>query len=170
MSIRVAIASDFHCHPSTVEPTSSFFLSDAPWLPASHHPIASLIEMIDHSSLSADVLLIPGDLTDRINRQGLRTAWDAVGNLRRALSADLLAATIGNHDVDSRAVHGGDPFQLAREFDPRFPAQSEENKRRFWSDGFFWIDNAHVRILVVNSVADHLNEEEAKRLLAISNG
>lgn len=126
-SVTIAIASDLHCHSLTSENQASFLVADSLRTPSGKHPVEALAELIDQESLSAELLLCPGDITDKVCIQGLNSGWDFLKEIRDDLRADFLVATLGNHDVDSRSVHSADPFQVCRGFRPReFPSNDPE--------------------------------------------
>src|ERR1043165_297182 len=100
MAITLAILSDLHCHPSNARPWGSLLHCDAPRSPANKHPIESLLNLIEREKLTAAMLLVPGDLTDRSNSDGLTAAWAFSVEVGKKLGAKSIVATLGNHDVD----------------------------------------------------------------------
>jgi 3',5'-cyclic AMP phosphodiesterase CpdA len=162
--VKVAIVSDLHCHPSDVAPADSFLLTDMLRSPAKSHPIQSLLDMIVEDQITADILLVGGDVTNKVNQQGIISGWSFVKEIAQALQVDTIAATVGNHDIDSRRTHCPDPFHVARSFSPSdFPVASEGNRLSFWQHGFFTVVEKNLTVLVLNSVLSHHTDEEAKR-------
>lgn len=102
MGITIAVLSDLHCHHSSCQPTESLLITDADRSPPSQHPVSGLFELIEKHGLVADALLMAGDLTNKVDRQGIISGWDFVQDIARALKADILAPTLVNHDVISR--------------------------------------------------------------------
>jgi hypothetical protein len=138
-------------------------LSDALRLPAGNHPVEALLDLIERDKLSADVVLVPGDLTDKVDQAGMLVAWAGVKEIAGALGADLIATTLGNHDVDSREKHSADAFHIPLHLARDYPLAEPLARRDFWSDGFCILDHSKVRVLVLNSVAEHRSEELAER-------
>lgn len=165
MSFRVAVLSDLHCHPTPKagEPQVSYLLSDALPLPSGNHPVEALVEVIGRQSLTADVVLVPGDLTDKVDRAGMLGGWAAVKEIAGALKADLIATTLGNHDVDSRVKHNPNPFHLPQHLARDYPIADTTAQRDFWLDGFCILEHSKARILVINSAIEHRTEALAKR-------
>lgn len=164
MTIRIAVMSDLHCHGSSAKPHHSFLLTDALRVPPGNHPVEALKhDVIQRESLRADVLLAPGDLTNQTDRQGLVSGWDFIHEVADSLSAGLIVSTLGNHDVDSRHLASGDPFRLPRGIGKNYPVPDGSESAHYWADGFSVIETAGVRIITVNSVADHLDEINAER-------
>lgn len=163
MKVQLAVVSDLHCHSSGQPQQETLLLADALRAPASNHPIESLLQLFTRDGLRADALLVPGDLTNRVDRQGLISAWDFVVEIAAALRVQIVAPTLGNHDVDSRAMKNPDPFHLAKDFHPRsFPARDEGSRNCFWSNGYCLLETDSLRVLVINSVAHHRTEKDAK--------
>lgn len=162
MEMTVAIVSDLHCHHSSCQPAESLLITDADRSPSSQHPVEALLELIEKTGLRADALLMPGDLTNKVDRQGLHSGWAFIREIATALKATTLAATLGNHDVISRKPTS-DAFQMARGLRPKFPTPSCAAYDEFWGKGFCLLEQDDFRVLVINSVASHTNEETAKQ-------
>src|ERR1039457_5481428 len=162
MEIQIAIASDLHCHHSSQEPAESLLISDLDRVPASQHPIESLLERIRADALTADFLVAPGDLANRADRQGLISGWSFLQEVGSALGVKGIITTIGNHDV---LLHETtvDAFQLAKRLRPLFPSPEQKQTDEFWANGFYIRQQDDVRVLVLNSAASHTNKTLAKR-------
>ena len=101
--LMIAVASDFHAHDETIvtKPPSWLNINQ----PASNkalHPTAGLVDLISSSDLRADWLLCPGDLTHQAKPAPLNFAWAELQRISNKLKTTLVAATAGNHDMDSR--------------------------------------------------------------------
>jgi predicted phosphodiesterase len=163
MELSLAIISDLHCHHSSQQPAESLLLSDLDRLPAAQHPVEALLDRIKTSDLHADFVVAPGDLANKVDRQGMISGWQFVHEIARALGARAVVATIGNHDVLSREKTAPDPFQLPKRLKPEFPSSDPRLTEQFWANGFFIWEADGIRFLVVNSAASHHNEILAKR-------
>ena len=168
MELTIAVVSDLHCHHSSAVPAETMLLTDAPRSPASHHPVEALRELLRTNSITADVMVMPGDITNRMDNQGIISGWDYVGQIAIALRARLLAATLGNHDVQSRNPKKGDPFSAARLLVPSFPLSEDGPLNEFWANGFCIVDSDNVRIVIINSVASHTTKDAAEHGLITS--
>jgi len=85
-TITVAVAGDLHCHADADNISKeSFLLAGALRKPVGKHPVQSLIELINDKSLKADVLICPGDLSNRICSKGMMQAWDHLKEIEREL-------------------------------------------------------------------------------------
>jgi hypothetical protein len=162
--ISIAIVSDLHCHEETFAPRESWLIAGASRKPPMHHPIQALIDLIRKGPISADVVVCPGDLANRISRVGMMQSWDHLCELKRELQSTLLITTLGNHDVDCLKRHNSDPFHIPRNLVGTFPAPSDAALEGFWSNGFYVVDGpSGSQFLVLNTVIAHHDETTAKR-------
>jgi len=162
--VRIAVVSDLHCHPFRNDSPSSFLTSDGLRRPSGKHPVESLAKLVQEENLRTNLVLCPGDITDQVNIQGLHSGWEYLKEIKELLGASDLLTTLGNHDVDSRHLHDPDPFQLAKGIRPReFPLGADSSRDTFWGRGFCLYETNHCHVLILNSVAGHFSNEQAKR-------
>jgi predicted phosphodiesterase len=162
--LQIAIISDLHCHPSNIEHPDSYFLCDKVGIPALENPVESLCALIKSKSITAEFVVVPGDLTFQVNQDGYKAAWDAINKIATLLKAKAIYATLGNHDVDSRIQdHAEDPFFLARSLSSDFPSKDENIWNQFFANGFCIQKSRDLIILNINSCFFHLNETEATK-------
>lgn len=165
-TVSIAIASDLHCHAETpARPKDSFLIAGARRVPSGKHPVQSLVELIRRQQVTADVLVCPGDLANKVCSSGMMQAWEHLKELERELKARQLLLTIGNHDVDSRKETGPDPFDIPRNLHPDFPVASSTDKDSFWSRGFYFSydESTQTEFLILNTVIGHSDEATARR-------
>lgn len=154
-SVLIAVASDLHAH-SGLEPSPSHLNIKIPESPMAHHPIASLVDLINRQQLRATALLSPGDLGHRADPLGIRYSWRALLKIAEELRAEFVTATAGNHDVDSRYVTDNhDPGHILKSLDPGFPFGDEALDNKFWARAYAIRDHEQFRLLVLNSSAYH---------------
>jgi predicted MPP superfamily phosphohydrolase len=159
--MKIAVLSDLHATGAS-NTRASWLCGDTPRHPVGGHPIMSLVELITKEQLTADFVLVPGDITDKCDVQGFQIAWEGVRRVAEGLRTKKIFAATGNHDVDSRKQHGQHPFkplknQLGSEYPFPDPYQSA-----YWSKNYAIIPDPQMTLLVLNSVADHTNEADAK--------
>ena len=160
---KIAIISDLHCHPSNQKPTDSFLFSDMPAFPIAKNPVTALSEMIKKEDLHVGTLIVLGDITNKINRQGFITGWTHANDIARMLGATHVIAAIGNHDVDSRHKESKtNSFELCRTLSPTYPFGADYCMDSFWANGFQVYNTENISICIVNSTFSHTNEKEAK--------
>ena len=162
--IKIAVMSDLHCQLER-ERLDSLLLVGSLRTPAERHPIQSLIKLIDAERFTADVLLVPGDLANKGEREGLSQAWDYVLEVGARLSATAVIPVLGNHDIESRRiVSSRDPTYFARNLRPGFPFGSDADCASFFTDGFCTLNlSDNTQAVLINSVVDHIDPESAQR-------
>jgi len=155
--LKIAIASDLHAHSSDGESPSYLDVRDSENLP-NLNPLAGLKHLIAEEGLKADLLLCPGDLGHQANSVGIAYSWKALHSLGLLLEADLVTATAGNHDIDSRYL-GDDhsPEHILKGLEPPFPLSDETLADKYWGRAFAIIDQEQYRLVILNSSAYHGN-------------
>ena len=167
MSLRIAVISDPHCHPwrdPEKGANRTHFFSDGPRVRGRRHPIQYLVDLIDENEqvFHADVLVLPGDFTDQANLHGYVVAIHSIREIAAKLKVKTVAATIGNHDVDSHGIIGKGPFFAAKEMFCDFPIVEIDQQNSFFNNGFAVIEGDGFRILSVNSVMSHTTRQLAE--------
>lgn len=163
--MRIAVVSDLHAFDSTTwkrdGSPSHYDVSSVK--PSTHCPVGSLYNLIDAMSMTADILLCPGDFANHACALSLPKAWNAINEVGKKLSADLIVGTVGNHDVDSRHIHNAyDPIESLKLLSPWFPINDRALKNQFWSEHFFVKTTEHMQLVVLNSSAYHATEAEVE--------
>ncbi len=154
-TVRIAVASDLHAHPGS-DPSPSHLDTTQEEALTFHHPISALLDLIRKNSLTANLLLSPGDLGDKANPAGVAYAWAALSKLATELHCDVYTATAGNHDLDSRLNDTEyDPEHLLKGLTPSFPLQDEALNDKYWARAYSIRDANPVRLVLLNSSAYH---------------
>lgn len=156
--LMVAVVSDLHAYKDA-EPDdapSHYCLGD-PGTDPGTSPLAGLRDLIKAENLTADLLLCPGDLADKADPVAIQHVWRELHDIKAHLKAPLLAATSGNHDVDSRYQYNDfDAKGVLQALNPPYPLPDDALNDRYWSRHFSLIvDRAPYRLLVLNSSAFH---------------
>lgn len=155
-SLTIAVASDLHACPATQEASISHLRVGAVDDSPQTNPLLGLKELISNQQLSADMLLLPGDLADKAEPSALRYSWTHLQEVASLLAASYIFATAGNHDVDSRYKYNHfDAKGVLQTLSPRFPLPDEADCDRYWSRHFAIIENSFWRLVVLNSSAFH---------------
>jgi predicted phosphodiesterase len=157
------VISDLHCRLAT-DSNDSFLKVGSPRVPSGRHPVQSLLELIDHENLAVDVLLVPGDLANKVCVEGLNQGWDYCIEIAKRLNARLIIPVIGNHDIDSKRLRPENAvFGPVRNMRPEFPFLLPANNASYFADGYCVIAEADVEVIALNTVIDQLDEISAKR-------
>jgi hypothetical protein len=160
--VRIAIASDLHAYAIDPDKPSHLNVRDSAVYPG-QHPITGLIKLINDEKITADALLCPGDMGDKACPEGVTYAWSALHQVKAALGAKILAATAGNHDIDSRYKGDDhDPEHILKSLSPQFPLDDETLNDRYWARAYVVTDSMGFRLALLNSSAYHGNTPTEK--------
>lgn len=157
-SLKIAILSDLHCHPSGTNPANTVLFSDGLRLPSKEHPVENLIDLINDELLNVDILMCPGDFAHQADRQGLLSGWYFVNEIAKAFGNIPIISTIGNHDVDSRNNNNTYSFHDIKKIGKNFPLESKYLDS-FWGNGYSIIDESDYIVLVINSCHFHTHND-----------
>jgi predicted MPP superfamily phosphohydrolase len=166
--LKIAIISDLHAYsnPGEKKQPSFLFVGDPEdnWR---QHPIGGLLKLIQdfessgQGRLTADLLIAPGDLGNGADPQGIKYVWSALDRIKAKLSAHLVVATTGNHDVDSRnKFNKYDPLDALKTLTPPYPLPDENLNNHYWAKHYCIVENSDYRLIVLNSSAFHATSKE----------
>jgi Calcineurin-like phosphoesterase len=161
----VAVASDLHAYaklPENHQRPSHLSISTGEQQPE-NHPIAGLVELIKRDEVSANVLLCPGDLAHQACPECIRYGWTTLQQIQEALKAKHLLGTAGNHDLDSRYLHGNpDAAQTLKNLSPQFPCAKAPLANQYWARDYTIVELPPAVIVILNSSAHHGHGENEK--------
>jgi 3',5'-cyclic AMP phosphodiesterase CpdA len=159
--IKMAVISDLHAYSdSGDEPAPSYLKIGDPDNEPGRHPITSLTSLLQKEGITAQLVLCPGDLGDRADREGIRYAWNALHAIKTSLGASFLAATTGNHDLDSRQKHNEyDAKAFLQSLTPAYPFDDEISNNEYWSKHFCVKESDWLRLVLLDSCAYHHNSK-----------
>jgi len=137
----------------------------------------NLIDKVNADSITADILICPGDITTHAEGSALRFAWKKLNELAKALNCSLLATATGNHDINSR---GPELKNIIRDLDkdhslvenikqlsPAYPLvnigkpQTDEdhmNRIHYFGSDFLFSEKADYNLVLLNSCANHTGD------------
>lgn len=154
--LRIAVVSDLHAYaPQGDGPAPSHLDITLSENEPGQHPIAGLRKLIQDNKLATDLLLCAGDLGDKANIAGIQYAWKAIHQIGGELGSKLIAATSGNHDLDSRYIHSFDAKGTLLGLTPSYPFQDEHLSNKYWAKNFAICNGDTYRLVVLNSSAYH---------------
>ena len=164
-SLSIIVISDLHCKYSGNDKTakSTNLYSDMARKPTAKNPASAFLSLIKAKKIKADVLLCPGDICDHADRQGLVTGWSYLEEFKRELDCEILAASVGNHDVNSYKLNDSPPFDFLKSLKDSYPIDNEEEVKAFWSEGFCVIEKDPYVILIYNSSFSHIGIDESRK-------
>lgn len=165
--LTLGIISDIHCKyggGKTVTELNTYLTSDILAKPVNKNPIESLKKLIQDKNITADMLLCPGDITDKMDLAGLTRGWDFLQQIKASLRSSELIATVGNHDVDSRGTLGGQQhaFESLKNLGDNYPTAYANLNDVFWSRNYCILHKVDTIVLIINSSFNHTDESKAK--------
>lgn len=161
--IRIAILSDLHCRHDK-EGVTTYLYSDAPRIPMDKHPIQALKAIIEKDKLNSDYVICPGDISDKIDIQGLVSGYGFVNEIKADLNASELFCVPGNHDVDSRKKYAVDtPFDILRRYILDYPLKDSKLLEKFWANNYVIFKDDKIKLLMINSVFNHFDTANAQK-------
>lgn len=161
-SLKIVVLSDIHAFDSveTNEQEPSYLDMSAAQSPKTH-PFSGLFSLIEENKLSADIVVCAGDLGNKAKPSTIQYTWKYINELKAKLHAELVAATPGNHDHDSRSKYCDfDPKSSLQSLDPPFPFGDEILNDRFWARNYAIKEGMNYRLILLNSSAFHGIKDE----------
>ena len=169
----LTVISDLHCKHSSsdkqngISQSSTILYSDALRTDTTpRHPVHSLLQEVEKNKeiFRSDLLLCPGDITDKIDHQGYITGWSFLEEIKQSLEACELYATLGNHDVDSRRINSSElPFFVARSIKYSYPINDKNLQEKYWNDHFCIVNAENYILLIFNSVYSHISSSDSSK-------
>ena len=165
--IKIGVISDLHCtYSKEYESQDTILFSNTLKFGNRKNQVLVLLRLIKEYNLTCDYLLCPGDITNKMDVQGLISGYGYLREVQSALHARQLICTPGNHDVD-----------FCRENIPLFPNACDSLKHldidnyplsdKKLSDlllnkgACVYMDD-EIAILCVNSVTNFTDRESSK--------
>lgn len=165
-TLKLAVISDLHCHPQRKAGESkdeTYLLTDKLRTPSNDHPVDDLLDKINKKQIDeVDLILCPGDFTDKADQQGFISGWGFSLEIHRALKSKEIIATVGNHDVDVYGKNSNYTLDIAKGIKRGFPIDDKAAQDTFWSKGCVILDRDIYTILLINSSHFHYNKDAAK--------
>lgn len=138
-----------------------------------------LIKRFRPENPSADLLVCPGDITDRANPIAFAAGWTQLKRLGAALGVKRFVAATGNHEVQSRlkgdpvapgnAEHAIDPVEFLVNT-PGYPTEFPQPHQKwvYWGRGYEILRDETSIVVIINSCHYHVtlqdNEFERGRI------
>lgn len=166
MGLKIAVISDLHCSDRSEPNKTTYLYSDLLKKPVSHHPIEAIKKKISDDGLKCDYLICLGDITNKINQQGLISGVSYLQEIAVALSIspEKTILIAGNHDVDSRKIHKDyNEFNYIIINNCSVPVSDEDLCNRFWTKKYILKEYNDFIILAYNSVYNHTDESRASK-------
>lgn len=167
--IKIGVISDLHCEYSPdYSSQDTILFSNTLRNGNRKNQVQELLEYINKEGLCCDYLLCPGDITNKMDIQGLISGLSYLKEIQTALNAKQLICTPGNHDLD---YHRLKTFLFAKANDPlkhldseHYPLSDKTLSKMLLDDGFCMYKDDTIAILCINSVANFTDLQSADRI------
>lgn len=148
-------------------PMETLLYSEAPIRPASQHPIQALKELIEKERLKCDYVICPGDISNKMCKQGIISGFNYIEEIKAKLGASMSFFTPGNHDRDSRnkfnSCYSAEPLRTLVD---NYPFNGDEGLiNNFWANGFcIYKNNSNgIEFLLIDSTFTHHTSTKAEQ-------
>lgn len=159
--VTLAIVSDLHACIESDGPPSSYLSLSQPEDEPTSHPITGLLQLLQKETIRADLLISGGDMGDKAQPAAVQYAWKAIQSIGSKLGAEFVAATSGNHDLDSRQQYNQfDAQGHLQALVPPFPLTEDEKNDKYWARHYVIETCSSFRVVILNSCAYHGNTTE----------
>ena len=168
-SIKIGVISDLHCaYSKEYESHDTILFSNILKNGNRKNQVLALLKYIKDNSLTCDYLLCPGDITNKMDVQGLISGYGFLREIQDALGAKQLICTPGNHDVDfcreNRPLFPNACDSLKHLDVDNYPLSDESLSKSLLNEGACVYCDDEIAILCVNSVTNFTDKESAQRI------
>lgn len=154
MPARILVISDLHAHVGQQSDSAPSNLSFAAAGGQGDALLDECASIVKDMFGEVEVVLVPGDLTDKADANALTRVWERLNAVAATLQAQLVA-TAGNHDYDSRDNPEANPKGSLQELRPLFPFDDRAAQANFFAYNYCQIETENFQFLVLNSSAHH---------------
>lgn len=167
--IKIGIISDLHCEYSPdYRSQDTILFSNTLKNGNRKNQVQELLDYINTESLYCDYLLCPGDITNKMDIQGLISGFVFLKEIQTALKSKELICIPGNHDLDycrlktSLFAKANDPLKHLDA--DRYPLSDKSLSKMLLDDGYCVYKDDNIAILCINSVANFTDPKSAERV------
>lgn len=121
---------------------------------------SELVGYLKELGKSSDVLICPGDIANRAEKESFESGWILVNQIRKELSIPTLLSVPGNHDHDSRPGNSIDPKTYMQFMTPGFPTSGFDSNTHFWAWNWFPMVSSDFNAILLNTSAYHGLKDE----------
>ncbi|MFJ3029249.1 metallophosphoesterase family protein [Curtobacterium sp. NPDC087080] len=154
MPARILVISDLHAHVGQQSDSAPSNLSFAAAGGQGDALLEECASIVKDAFGEVEVVLVPGDLTDKADPNALTRVWERLNAVAATLQAQLVA-TAGNHDYDSRGNPEANPKGSLQELRPLFPFDDRAAQASFFAYNYCQVETDNFQFLVLNSSAHH---------------
>lgn len=120
------------------------------------NPLTNLLTYCEKHSITADVLICPGDLGDKADSAGITHAWTKLKELANQVKAKQIFAVSGNHDLDSSLVDNEyDVREHLVHLEPHYPTSDKAQNCHYWTYGYYVSTEINYNLIGINTCHYH---------------
>lgn len=166
-TVKIGVISDLHCtYSSDYKSQDTILFSNTLKNGNRKNQVNELLTYLKKNNICADYLLCPGDITNKIDIQGLISGFGYLKEIQTTLGAHQLICTPGNHDVDylhsKTGVLEKADDSIKHLDNDHYPLSNAFYSNSLLNDGFCVYTDDTLAILCINSVHNFTDEENAK--------
>lgn len=153
-NIKILLMSDIHVSRNLEHENDTYLL----FKDGSCSFADKLKKKISEHKNEIDILICPGDITNKACETSFKVGWDLLNDFKNELNAKYMFCVPGNHDHKSRKnKETFDPKHHLQFIKPDFPFQNKSSNTNFWA--WHWchteIDEINTNIFSINTSAYH---------------
>jgi len=119
-----------------------------------------LLDYLRGLGKKCDVLICPGDIANKAEKESFEFGWVLVNQIRSELGIRTLLSVPGNHDHDSRPGNSIDPKTYMQFMTPEFPTSGFDDNTHFWAWNWFRLGDDDFNAILLNTSAYHGLKDE----------
>lgn len=167
--ISFAVISDLHCtYDNNYGSQDTILFSNTVRNGDRKNQIQELLDLFDAENIKCDYVLCPGDITNKMDVQGLISGFGYLREIQAALGAQQLICAPGNHDVDfcrnNTSLFAKASDSLKQLDSMHYPLSDKDLSRSLIDDGYCLYRNDKVAILCINSVASFTDKSSSEKV------
>lgn len=167
--IKIGVISDLHCtYSKEYESQDTILFSNTLKFGNRKNQVLALLRLIKDNNLTCDYLLCPGDITNKMDVQGLISGYGYLREIQSALCAKQLICTPGNHDIDfcreNRSLFPHACDSLKHLDVANYPLSDQNLSNLLLNEGACVYSDDEIAILCVNSVTNFTDKDSAREI------
>lgn len=168
-TIKIGVISDLHCtYNQNYDSQDTILFSNTMRNGNRRNQVQELLNLFRLENITCDYLLCPGDITNKMDVQGIISGFGYLREMQEVLTAKQLICTPGNHDVDfcrEKTTLFSKASDTLKQLDSDYyPLANKSLSKSLIDDGFCLYMDDEVAILCVNSVACFTDAKSAERV------
>lgn len=167
--IIFAVISDLHCtYDIDYNSQDTILFSNTMRNGDRKNQVQELLNLFEAERIKCDYVLCPGDITNKMDVQGLISGLGYLMEIQKSLGASQLICVPGNHDIDfcrrNTSLFAKANDSLKQLDSMHYPLSDKFLSKSLIDDGFCLFQNDKVVILCINSVASFTDMSSSEKV------